>query len=210
MKKLLFIISILTIFSTKAQYKKAELHFRDGTIKKGLAKHPFASSKLKYKVEEESDPVIYSYKKVDRFFFTTEEKGDEVKTEYQYKIVVRQVTPKLMEVYLRGRISLYGIEKTNSGYGMAMGGFGGSGGGVAFSAGVGGTSTTYYLGKIDSDVVEKVSSKEKLSFRRFKKIVLKHFKNCNELVEKTKNKNKYLRKETIFSIVKFYNKNCKN
>ena len=170
MKKLLFIISILTVFSTKAQYKKAELHFRDGTIKTGLAKHPFASSKLKYKAEEESDPFIYSYKRVDRFFFTTKEKGDEVKTEYQYKIVVRQVTPKLMEVYLRGSVSLYGIEKTNSGYGMPMGGFGGSGGGLSFSIGVGGTSTTYYLGKKNSDVVEKISSREKLSFRRFKKI----------------------------------------
>ncbi|MGB0891371.1 MAG: hypothetical protein ACPGUU_03390 [Flavobacteriaceae bacterium] len=209
MRKIFLLVLLFVTTSLSAQFNEAILHFRDGSIKKGFAKHPFASIKLKFKENEESNSQIFTYKQVDKFFFITYKKGKEIKTEYEYKLSPKQITPKLVEVYIRGKISLYGIEKQHTSVGMPMGGFGGNSG-VGFSMGIGGSSTTYYLGKEDSDIIEKITSRESFNFKRFKKIVLKHFKDCKLLVEKTKKKKKYLKKETMFSIVEFYNKNCNN
>jgi hypothetical protein len=182
-----------------SQYKKTTVYFRDSIVKEGYAKVPFASSKLKFKETLNEEAIIFTVKEIDKFIFHNEHEGKITNKEFVYKIVVGYPGTKLVESQIRGSMSLYSITSTSSS--MPIGGFGS--GGMSMTT----TSTKYYIGNNDSDVIKFVTQRHSFSFKRFKKNILKHFKDCKELIKLTTEKKEY-QKKNMFEIINIYNKSC--
>lgn len=178
MKKLVFIIIFLSVHLVSSQYEKGVLYLHDGSTLIGLIKEKNLGG-IKFKENKDSKSVSYDYKKLTGY------KIGEKK--YQYKYLESGFPPSLFQLVIEGKMSLFAIQRANTGFVMGPNG-------TMTAAGANGTSTIYYIE----------------TFKKFIKIGLKlkqkhwhHFSACPGLYKKIKSKE--FEKTDLEGIVNYYN-----
>lgn len=176
--------------SSFSQKNEAKLLFRDGTEVIGLAKITI-DNKIKFKKSKKEDAVKYDFRKVDKVFIKL--KRDNYFKEYQYKIELGKNYPKLYEVIIQNNLSLFRLTSNSSSSTLSYS--------TAFD------SFSYYIGKIDEDLVRFICyGGYGLATKSYKKRMRKHFSNCKELMKKVENKD--FKRGDIEKIIHYYNGNC--
>lgn len=194
MKNFIYLFLFLTALNSSGQsfFEKGTLFFRDGTIEKGYIKKKDNELKFKKKITDKKK-TKYTYKKISKVIIN--EKGKDI--EYHYKIVKgkRKNTPKLLQLILLGRVSLYKIAIQDQ--------LGNNASPIYYNY----NGALYYLSKENSHIAEHVGSKSiAITRKSIKKGLLNYFKNCSKLTKKIKNKE--FAKKDIIKIVEYYNTNC--
>ncbi len=209
MKKLLLLVVFFISISINAQKQKATIILNDRTVKIGLAKIREMSSSVKYRKEKKGKKEIIKFNDIKSI--TIEEYDGEITYEIKHKkndfyiddddyVTSEQNSkpiyiPYLLEVIIKGKVNLYLKENTHTNMG-ANGMMTGTS-----------TSYTYYVSREDSDIVTVIAYLNTLNIgKSFKKIAMKYFNDCPELVEKIKIKE--FKKRHIKEVIKFYNQ-CK-
>jgi hypothetical protein len=202
MKKILFTLTLLICLSSFSQKQKATLYFKDGTKITGLAKIT-GSDRIKFRKNRKASKIKYTYKELTKIeiYYTDEIKMFEFK-----KIREKKKREELLEVILKGKVTLYKDVKHyyNSGFSVGVGRYGGVNTTMMMNQG---SITSYYVSTEEENVVSHIRSNTFFN-KNFKKVIAEYFKDCPSLV--TKVENKEFRKNDIYEIVEYYNENCGN
>lgn len=182
MKKALTLLLIFSFFFANAQYNNGTLFLKDSTSLRGLIKIKTFGG-IKFKSDNDSESIDYDYNKVDGFDLNGKS--------YRYVKNTNEITPRLLNENIKGKISLYSNEVYNPGHTIPNG-F--AGGGMSFG---GGSSTIYFI-KIN-DELTRIGAK-------FKNKHLELFSSCPSLTQKIENKE--FKKREVYEIVSYFNDNC--
>ncbi|MDE1207565.1 hypothetical protein [Tenacibaculum larymnensis] len=190
---LLFLFSLNTsaqsIFNT---YEKGTIYLRNGNKIEGLVKITNYGGKIKFKKTSDCEKIVYDEKDVKSLKFRF---GDE----YIYKITIKNRYIYLLKREIKGeKLDLYSLESQSP---TLHNGFGG------------GTYTTYFIGKSNTDFAEKLPNNEKGN--KYRRVISKYVSHCNNFSELIKDK-KSLKKNfedkinsITGNIIEHYNENCK-
>ncbi len=180
MKKILILFVMLSFIFASAQYNNGTVFFKDNTFSKGLIKIKSFGG-IKFKSDKNSEAVYYDYNQINGF----DVKGKR----YKYVKYNDNLTPRLFNERIKGKIMLYSNEVYNPGHMVP------NSGGISFG---GGTSTIYFI-KVKNKLI-RIGSK-------IKKKHIKIFNNCPSLIQKIEKKE--LKKIHVYKIIAYYNNNCK-
>ncbi len=171
MKKALTLFALLSFLFMNAQYNSGTIYFKDGKTKQGLIKkRNFAG--IKFKENKDSKIITYDFNHITGY--------DTNIGYYRYKKEYNS-SHKLYELLTRGKITLYSLQKSSSGFAIP------GGGGATFG---GGTSTTYFIEK--GERFMKLGSK-------VRKGNLFYFTDCPLLIKKIKAKE--LKGKNVYKII---------
>lgn len=199
MKKIILLIIILFCCTSNAQYFKANVSFKDGTSKSGLARVNTLNDKIFFKENKTSTKEKYNHKEINTLIL----KKDSISNSYRYKKTLGRRAPRLLKVITESNnLSLYAVV-TESNY--------------LYSFGLLGALATTIIdaNKIDYEYYMVKNNDEKALFfgntnltskKRFKEIIRKRLKDCPKIVKKVENKE--FKVKNIPEIVAYYNKNC--
>lgn len=200
LKTAIFLTAIFTLVCSKniaAQKTKARLEFKDGTVKKGLAKLS-GIDKVKFKAKKEDKATKYHFSELRKVSIG---QGEESLT-YAY-IKVDIDTYKVLEEVAIGKVSLYTMEFSGYSGPVYMAGPNGgswSGGGGHFY-----NIKNLFVLREGEEMATHLGSNQ-LFTKNFKKAASAYFKDCSKLVRKIQNKE--YKKKHIKNIVNYYNKQC--
>ncbi|MDH3323469.1 MAG: hypothetical protein OEM04_10795 [Flavobacteriaceae bacterium] len=200
MKNTILFTLFLLIFSDVIAQNTISLTLKDGSVINGIGRFS-GIEKILLRKTENSEKEIYDYKTVKKMTMYFDSDGSE--ENYEYKVIEASGISgdiKLLEIILTGNVNLYRDVTIGTSTYMSNG-FGG-GFGVT-----GSSKTTYYISNTGSDIATDLRMGNTYS-KRFKKIAIKYFKSCPDLLEKINNK--YFKRNGIGSVVKYYNENCGN
>lgn len=207
MKRIFFLIIILTSYSTSAQlyeneYQKAKLYLKSGDSITGLAKID-GDNNLFFKKEKRAKKNKYTYKEVVGLKMF---KDDLVKV-FKYKLVV-SVGPLLLRVENQENSKMKLYSQSHYGVNSVPGNFQGGTYTPGFSTGEIIEVKRYFINKKNSNhsVIKIWSDTNGRKDKVFRNRIVKYFKDCKSLVKKIKNKE--YRRFQIYEIVDFYNFNC--
>jgi len=206
-KKILVTLTFVLgfMYSVNAQKQRATLFLRNGDTIKGLAKITIGDDII-YRKDRKSQKQTYNSKYL---------KGIRINSQgitkyFEYKLVKKKNTsaiPKLMTVISKGKIDLYRINKTgvtytNNGFGNNEVGSNNFGGFTSMPYSI----NNYYVGRKESDFVERLTSTGTWFDKSFKKAASEYFKDCLKLVKMIQDKT--FTKRDLEEIVEFYNDEC--
>jgi len=189
MRKLFLVFTLLFAIASFGQEakgfymknKNATIYFRDSTTLDGLAKIT-SFNDIKFRKNKKSKKITYNSKLVYKLIIHKKD----IDIEYHYKIVFERPNPILLEIAVKGRLSLYRelqVYTYNSG------------------------SPVLYVTKDDSDFADiigytKSGSKSKKNIKE----LLSYIEDCPNLVDLIQN-GKFKHK-SIEEIIKYYNLHC--
>ncbi len=207
-KVMLIVMFLGSVFNLKAQKNRAVLYLRSGDTIKGLAKIT-VDNKILYRKDKKSKRETHDHQTLKKVKINV--KG--TRKEFEYKLVKtkKYAKPKLMTPITLGKINLYKIDVTIMSNAIVGGPQINNTIGGGFGLGVNNFNdfsiNNYYVGKGDTDFVEKLtSSNNRLFEKSFKKAASEYFKDCSKLVEMIQSKE--FRKRDLEEIVEFYNEDC--
>ncbi len=197
---LLTFLSIFLFVSVSAQKHKATIYFKNGTSIKGLAK--IDGEKIIYKTSKKAKRKWFDHTTVNRI--DIKDLGKSIYHRLYYKKINNSTSFQLLELYKRGRVSVYIFphidsntpKNTNNNIRLGV-----SGGLTVLLTN--NSKGNFYLCKNKSESVTNFSNKKKI----FREETSEYFKDCPILVDKI-NSRKFKSKHLI-KIIDFYNKNCK-
>ena len=185
----------MAVGTLSAQKTRADLYFKDGTVKSGFAKI-IGIEWVKYKSKKKGKAVRYKMMEMEKVVIHNFGSSS--------TYVLRETDSgkfRLLEVLEFGRVSLYSIETQGNSAPVFAGGPNG------------GWTTTGYSYNINNLYVQREGEVQVTHLgsthffsKNFKKAALEYFKDCPSLTEKIENKE--YKKRDIRVIVNFYNENC--
>jgi hypothetical protein len=191
--KISFLLLFTLSLNSFSQYVNAELHFFDGSIKKGLAEINIINDKIKFKENKKGKRTSYNHKKIEKLIL----KNNGFTKIFRYKKTLGRRAPRLLELVIENKnLSLYATIVKQELYGLL---------GVLLKIPTKVTHT-YYMVKQQNNKAIYFGDTDLTSRKRLREIVKKHLKDCLALIEKSENK-EYKTKD-IPQIVGFYNTNC--
>lgn len=200
MKNIFLILIVFVSTICISQKQKCTIYLLDGSTKEGISRFK-ADDNVKFRATEDSEPEIIPKEKIEKI--KLDENG--IIGTYRFKNVTDEMGRWLKEVSV-GEVSLYSDKISGAFYGggvgfNSMGGVG-MGGGMMMG---GGDVTYYYVCHKSDNEVFKITSIGNIS-KNFKKAASEFFKDCPKLVEKIQSKE--YKKDSIESVVWFYNNYC--
>jgi hypothetical protein len=188
---LLFTFFYLSV-NTSAQ-NKILIKFKNGTEIEGYGRIMLDDNIL-YREKKGAEKKIYNYMTVRKLIVFNEDS----RNHYEYKVAgaVGYEDFKLFKIVKTGKITLYEEVfngRTNPG---TMGGLN-----MSYS------SVNYYISKVGSNRVTNLREGNTYSKRFRKKIALKYFSDCSDLMDKI-NTREFFNRYGIESVVDYYNEKC--
>jgi hypothetical protein len=173
MKINLILLLTLITFNISSQslfnkYEKGTLYLRNGANLKGFIKIT-VDNKIKFKKTLEDKKQIFDYKKVDKLKFS-------FKDEYVYKITAKR-KKTLIKRTIKGKLDLYTARAQSPGI---------PNGNLGLSTTGGGNYTVYYIGRENSDLIEKIENEP--SKKKFIETLSKYTADCQDFLNKIKDK----------------------
>lgn len=193
---LLIIVVFAALLNVQAQRTKAELTFKDGTVKEGLGK--LVGNKIKFRANRNEKTIKYHFSllKQAKIYYQ-----DNISI-YVYLEAENTKKPRVLEEVAIGKVSLY--RTATQGYAPYAGSHGGFGG-VGFTGGHSYSIKNFYVREEHEEKVTHLGSNQ-LFTKNFKQAASNFFKDCPTLAQKIQNKT--LKKRDLIAIVEYYNQDC--
>ena len=185
MKKSLILFILIFSLNVNAQYTKGTIFLKDSTKIIGFIKLRRFSG-IKFKLKEDSKPTTYNHTQITGF--------DILGRKSRYLYLKNKSKPKLFDLKMTGKMSLYSIEVTHGD--LLIPNRATEGNEFSHLPGSGISSTKYYV-QLNGEII-KIGTK-------IKKKHLPIFEDCPDLLEKIKTKK--IDRDNFKTIVYRYN-NC--
>jgi hypothetical protein len=199
MKKTISILILFLSLNNYSQYFEAEIHFLDGTSKKGIAQINILSDKIIYKNNETSKKEKYNHENISKLIL----KKDAVSYSFRYKKTLGRRAPKLLQTIIESNnLSLFALV-TESNF---LSSYGILGALASTMVDVNKNNYEYYIVKNNAPKAIFFGNTESTSRKRLREIIKKRLKECLKIVRKAENKE--FKVTDIPRIVDLYNKNC--
>ena len=189
---------ILLILSTTlyAQKTKMVLRYQDDKTISGYGKL-INEKKIRFKTSKKAKAKKMGYEDLKTLESIKYYSGDEIEIYEFVKLKDKKI--KLLELMVKGRVTLYKRVRITSGGYMPMGN-----GGVHIWMGAN-VMKNYYVKRQDEKVATHLGSNQ-LFTKSFKKAMSAYVKDCPSLVKKIQNRT--YKKKNLIEIVEYYNENC--